>query len=237
MDTYWDMPNRASVLLRGKARVVSGWALEFWLKAAAACLLWVLAASGVQAQLTDEQVAKIPAGPQPVPFSHMIHVGQNGIECQYCHYAVQRSSSAGVPPLSVCVGCHQVVGTQLTEVRKVLGYWERQEPIPWVKVHDLPDFANFPHNKHVNARNEVFPQGVPCQACHGDVEKQHVVKKQSKDFGKMGWCLECHLGVPGALERKRAIAASIGGLKTKNWKHPGTERARAHLTDCLTCHQ
>ncbi len=210
------------------------WCLGYWYLG---CFVLLLAGSPAHAQLSDAEVAKIPAGRQPLPFSHLIHAGQSGIDCQYCHFGVTRSSVAAVPPVSVCVGCHQVVGTQLTEIQKLLGYWERQEPIPWVKIHDLPDFVKFPHDKHVNARNEIFPKGVPCKDCHGMVEKLVVVEKQVKNFGKMGWCLECHLRVPGAMERKRAIATSSEDLKTKEWQHPSTGIARAHLTDCLTCHQ
>jgi Cytochrome c7 and related cytochrome c len=44
---------------------------------------------------------------QPVPFSHLHHVGQLGIDCRYCHTAVETSSSAGFPSTKICMNCHQ----------------------------------------------------------------------------------------------------------------------------------
>ena len=120
---------------------------------------------------------------QPINFSHRIHAGDNQIACLYCHTQARRSASAGVPPVSKCAGCHQLVATERPQVRMVLEYWENQEPIPWVKVHDLPDFVYFPHKRHVQA-------GVECQTCHGPVETMDVVSRMAPT--KMGLCLACH---------------------------------------------
>lgn len=188
------------------------------------------------AQLTDADVEKIPAGPQPIRFSHKIHTTDNQIDCQYCHIYARRTNSSGVPPVAICVGCHKFVGAQLEEVKKVMGFWEKKEPIPWVKIHDVPDFVRYPHSKHINAKNETYPEGVPCQDCHGPIEKMDVVEKFDANFGKMGWCLTCHLKIPGTLERKRAIAASTNPKLLKNAGHPSGNYTRPNLTDCLTCH-
>ncbi len=186
--------------------------------------------------LTDEQVAKIPIGPQPIRFSHQIHAGQNAIPCEYCHIYARRSNVSGVPPVRICMGCHQLVGAQLQEVQKVQKYWTDQTPIPWVKIFDVPDFVRFPHFKHVNARNEVYPNGVTCQTCHGEIQTMPVVAKVNPAFGTMGWCLDCHLTIPGMLERKRAIPEREGSTFIKNAKTPAGH-LRPYLTDCLTCHK
>jgi hypothetical protein len=34
---------------------------------------------------------------QPVPFSHKHHVGDDGIDCRYCHNSVEKSRFAGMP--------------------------------------------------------------------------------------------------------------------------------------------
>lgn len=192
------------------------------------------------AQMTDADVAKIPAGSelvrQPIKFSHKIHATDNQIDCQYCHIYARRSFTSGVPPVAICAGCHRFVGTGLAEVKKVMEFWEKKEPIPWVKIHDVPDFVRYPHYKHVNAKNETFPDGVPCQQCHGPVETMDVVEVYDANFGQMGWCLKCHLTIPGTLERKRAIASSTNPRKTKNSDHPSGDYTRPLLTDCLTCH-
>ena len=203
----------------------------------AGLLLGLLFAAGTaSAQLTNEQVAQIPAGQQPIAFSHKIHAGDNAIPCQYCHIYARRSASSGVPPVEICAGCHKLVGTQLDEVQKVMKFWNDQQPIPWVKIHDVPDFVHYPHFKHINAKNETFPDGVACQTCHGPIETMDVVEKFDPNFGTMGWCLECHLTVPGMLERKRAISESEHSTLVMNAKGPDGH-FRPNLTDCLTCHK
>ncbi|MBF0236304.1 MAG: cytochrome c3 family protein [SAR324 cluster bacterium] len=216
---------------------------------------------------------------QPINFSHKLHATNDNIPCQYCHSYARRSYSSGVPPVSVCVGCHgtnemplvRADKAQYPEADKARGYWARQEPIPWVKIHDVPDFVRFPHKKHINAdanrfrddadtacdmqkddrslacRVGYFKKGddTRCVACHGDVKAMDVVQVVDADFGKMGWCLQCHLQVKGAKERKSALttlggwfnakeedierAAKIGLKNPKGYHNP-------NLTDCYTCH-
>ena len=96
---------------------------------------------------------------QPIAFSHKLHTVQNGIPCQYCHLYARRSFSSGVPPVSTCIGCHgpqenKLVKPDSSEVKKVREYWSKGVPIPWVKVHDIPDFVRFPHKKHINADSD-----------------------------------------------------------------------------------
>ena len=86
---------------------------------------------------------------QPIAFSHKLHTVQNGVPCQYCHLYARRSFSSGVPPVSTCIGCHgsneqKLVKPDSNEVKKLRDYWAKGEPIPWVKVHDIPDFVRFP---------------------------------------------------------------------------------------------
>lgn len=195
-----------------------------------------LSATASAQNMTEEELAKIPAGPQPIKFSHKVHAGVNQIPCQYCHIYARRSQVSGVPPVAICAGCHQFVATGLSEVKKVMDYWNKKEPIPWVKIHDVPDFVRFIHSSHVNAKNKTFPTGVTCQTCHGPVETLDVVKKVDPNFGKMGWCLSCHLTIPGALERKRAVPEHPGSSKLKAaFRLDG--RLRPNLTDCMTCHK
>ncbi len=46
---------------------------------------------------------------QPIKFSHKLHVGQNKIECQYCHSTVEKSRHANIPSANVCMNCHKAV--------------------------------------------------------------------------------------------------------------------------------
>jgi hypothetical protein len=120
---------------------------------------------------------------QPINFSHKIHAGDFEIPCMYCHTQARRSISAGVPSVNKCVGCHNEVATDRPQIRKVINYFENKEPIPWIKVHDLPDFVYFPHKRHVQA-------DVECQTCHGPVETMEKVTRMAPV--KMGECLACH---------------------------------------------
>ncbi len=120
---------------------------------------------------------------QPVNYSHVIHVKQNGIECQYCHSGVSKSSYATIPPLELCMGCHNMVKTDSEEVKKLANAWNNKEPIEWMPVHNLPEHANFNHQRHIKA-------GVGCQNCHGQVQNMEVVERVSSL--KMGFCVSCH---------------------------------------------
>lgn len=120
---------------------------------------------------------------QPINFSHKIHAGENKIPCMYCHIYADRSRVSGAPNVQRCMGCHKVIKTDSPEIQKLASYWDRKEPIPWVKVHHLPDYVYFPHKRHIKA-------GLECQLCHGNVQSMPVVTRVSSL--KMGWCLNCH---------------------------------------------
>jgi hypothetical protein len=120
---------------------------------------------------------------QPIEFSHRIHAGENDIPCLYCHVYADRTPSAGVPSVARCMGCHESIATDRPEIQKVQQYWDEQQPIPWIKVHDVPDFVHFTHKRHVRA-------GIECQQCHGPVETMDRIERQ--ESLRMPWCVECH---------------------------------------------
>lgn len=126
---------------------------------------------------------KSPAPLQPIAFSHKIHAGDYKIACEYCHSYARRSSVAGVPSVQLCIGCHKITALDKPEVRKLKGYWERKEPIPWTKIHDLPDFVIFTHKRHLL-------KGIACQTCHGPVETMDQMRQVASL--EMGWCVSCH---------------------------------------------
>ena len=139
---------------------------------------------------------------QPIKFSHVRHVQKNKMECQYCHWTVNKSPYAAIPEVETCVGCHKFIqgGSEgdapdasaavkkeaevsKAEVKKLLAYAERGEQIPWAKVHVMPDHVKFNHKRHVKA-------GVGCQECHGQIPAMPVVQRVTSM--KMGWCIDCH---------------------------------------------
>jgi hypothetical protein len=124
-----------------------------------------------------------PAPEQPLAFSHRIHAGQFNIDCQYCHVYARRGPVAGIPSVQRCAGCHFVIASDRPQVVRLMEYWERREPVPWMRIHRLPAHARFSHQSHVVA-------GVACATCHGDVAQMEGAAQVTPLM--MGWCLTCH---------------------------------------------
>jgi cytochrome c551/c552 len=137
---------------------------------------------------------------QPIAFSHKIHAGDNGIDCNYCHSSARSSKTSGIPSANVCMNCHANItsgtNTGTAEIQKIydaIGYdpdtrtyieGYEQQPIKWVRIHNLPDFAYFNHSQHVTVGK------LECQECHGPVQEMDVVKQEA--LMTMGWCINCH---------------------------------------------
>jgi len=120
---------------------------------------------------------------QPVPFSHKHHVQGLGIQCQYCHTSVEKSSYAGIPPTKTCMNCHAQIWTNADLLEPVRHSWATGQSITWTKIHDLPDFVYFSHEIHVN-------KGIGCSSCHGRVDEMPIMYQQNTL--QMEWCLNCH---------------------------------------------
>lgn len=140
---------------------------------------------------------------QPIEFPHDIHVEQNGINCMYCHTYARRSKVAGIPPTSKCMGCHMVIATDKPRIQQLTEYWEKREPPPWKKVHDVPDFVHFTHEKHID--RFVFDNDLPvervqevCAFCHGSVKEMTVAEKVKPLT--MGFCQRCHQANEGPFD-------------------------------------
>jgi cytochrome c551/c552 len=121
---------------------------------------------------------------QPIAFSHKLHAGMYEIDCNYCHTGVNKGKSATIPAANVCMNCHNVIKTESPEIKKIWKAVEKNRPIKWVRVHNLPDLAYFNHAQHVKVG------GIECQKCHGPVQEMEVVQQFSPLT--MGWCINCH---------------------------------------------
>ncbi len=130
---------------------------------------------------------------QPIPYSHKLHAGDLKIECRYCHTQAETGPAATVPPLSICMNCHNEVKTTGPDGRlkpgiaTLLEHWNSGQPVVWNKVSDLADFAYFDHSRHLSA-------GLTCQECHGPIETMDRVRREHGL--KMSWCLDCHKQAP-----------------------------------------
>ncbi len=149
------------------------------------------------------------------------HAGiPSGRICMNCHSVVtdsfdnlveerQRAAAAGEQPKR----------TISPELRKLYDYMgldkdlkpaSSPQPIPWVRVHHLPDFAFFDHSTHV-------AKGVACQTCHGPIQGMERVR-QEKSLS-MGWCISCHRQ----------------SIPTPTCVAPEGEPSHVS-TDCVSCH-
>jgi hypothetical protein len=120
---------------------------------------------------------------QPVPFEHSLHAGQLGIDCRYCHAAVEKSGTSSVPAAQTCMNCHSVIKTTSPLLEVVRESYKTGDPVPWIKIHQTPDYVYFNHSVHVN-------RGVSCVECHGKVNEMTTVYHAKPH--SMSWCLDCH---------------------------------------------
>src|SRR5271170_5244035 len=120
---------------------------------------------------------------QPVPFSHKHHVMGLGLQCQYCHTTVEKSSYAGIPPTKTCMNCHSQIWTNAQLLEPVRSSYRTGESLQWTRVNQLPDFVYFNHSIHIN-------KGVGCNTCHGPVDQMPLMYQQ--ESLQMEWCLSCH---------------------------------------------
>ena len=168
---------------------------------------------------------------QPVAYSHKLHAGDLGIDCRYCHTAVEISAKANVPPTETCMNCHTLIGTDRPTLEPVRESWATGKSIEWVRVHDLPDYAFFNHSAHITA-------GIGCESCHGNIASMEVVE-QKKPLS-MGWCLTCHRN-PAPFIRPASEITKM------NWTPPADQAEFAQKiirekninppTDCSGCHR
>ncbi len=168
---------------------------------------------------------------QPVPYSHALHAGELGLDCRYCHNTVETSARAALPPAATCMNCHQSVKTESEALAPVRESFASGMPIPWVRVHDLPDFVYFNHSAHLTA-------GVGCVSCHGRVDRMEVVRQEQGLT--MGWCLDCHRA-PETHLRPRATITDLDWEPTEDPAELGArlraERGVEPSTNCSTCHR
>ena len=135
---------------------------------------------------------------QPIQFDHRHHVGDEGIDCRYCHNSVEKASSAGIPPTQICMNCHAQVWNKSPLLDQVRAHYFSDTPIAWNRVHNLPDYVYFNHSIHVN-------KGVGCETCHGRMDQMPIAEKASPMT--MSWCLDCHRNPVPNLRPREAITS------------------------------
>jgi hypothetical protein len=171
---------------------------------------------------------------QPVQFSHKHHVGDDGIDCRYCHTGVENSATAGIPPTKTCMNCHSVLFNNVGYLEPVRESYRTDKSIDWVRVHRLADYVYFNHSIHVS-------KGVGCSSCHGQINQMPLVFQASSL--QMEWCIDCHRNPERVLRPHDQVF-------NMDWKAPSGQaeigkqlaaeykiRSTVELTNCSTCHR
>lgn len=215
---------RLSIVLVGLLAGVAGWLL-------------------LEVQRSPYMTGAFIARDQPVQFSHKHHVGDDGIDCRYCHTTVETAASAGIPPTKTCMNCHSQLFSNTQYLEIVRASWRDNQPLKWTRVHDLPDFAYFNHSIHVN-------KGVGCATCHGRVDDMPLMWNVASL--QMEWCLACHRNPAPNLRPKSEITNMTWPNNLDKEKYPngwnqateGPRLAKEYglqpvgvLTSCSTCHR
>jgi len=188
---------------------------------------------------------------QPIHFSHKIHAGDNGIDCKFCHSSARVSKTSGIPSLNVCMNCHKSIyevaeSTATEEYSKEFydgeiaklyaaagwsdedqAYTGEAQPVKWVRIHNLPDFAYFNHSQHVTVG------GLECQTCHGPVETMEIMSQYSPLT--MGWCIDCHRSTDVKVE-DNAYYTKIHEELSKKYGVEKLTVAQMGGLECGKCH-
>ena len=192
-------------------------------------MLWILCGTSlaepfvqggaIGSQTEDGFNALGPVVEQPFEFPHNIHAGQMKINCMYCHTYARRSNVSGIPRLDKCMGCHNLIEEvkNRPRIKKLFEYWEKKQAIPWKKVHDLPDFVRFNHERHIQRFyfQEQRPVREVCGYCHGDIASMTTARRVKAI--SMGWCISCH---------QKDHLESVNSTKTSHGP-----------SDCWQCHK
>jgi hypothetical protein len=198
-------------------------------------VLGSLVTAGTTYYATNSYINVGYAPVQPVPFSHALHNGQLGIDCRYCHVGVDKGPTSTVPTSQTCMNCHNQVKTDSPLLQVVRDSYASGDPVPWVKIHQAPDYVYFNHSVHVN-------RGVSCVECHGKVNEMDVVH-QSKPLS-MGFCLDCHRD-PASRIREPKDVFNLNSARLADQGEEGLKKAKGYIHDwnvqppqsCSGCHR
>ena len=171
---------------------------------------------------------------QPVQFSHKHHVGDDGIDCRYCHSAVETTATAGMPPTQTCMNCHSQIWADSPYLEPVRASFRENKPIEWERVHDLPEYVYFNHSIHV-------AKGVGCSTCHGPIDEMPAVYQENTL--QMEWCLSCHREPERYIRPKSEVFnmkwqdSDLSPAQRIDLKKQYNIRQTEMLTSCSTCHR
>ncbi|MER3375281.1 MAG: cytochrome c3 family protein [Allomuricauda sp.] len=114
--------------------------------------------------------------------------------CMNCHKSIYEYTGNPEGPSAEDIAAghtNEFYTAEIKKLYKAVGWDEENQqytgesqPVEWVRIHNLPDFAYFNHSQHVSVA------GIECQTCHGPIEEMEVVEQFAPLT--MGWCVNCH---------------------------------------------
>jgi len=171
---------------------------------------------------------------QPVQFSHKHHVGDDGIDCRYCHQTVETTATAGMPSTQTCMNCHSQIWADSPYLEPVRASFRENKPIEWERVHDMPEYTYFNHSIHI-------AKGVGCSSCHGQIDDMPSVYQN--ESLQMEWCIACHRDPAQHIRPKSEIYnmqwqdGDLDAGERSQLKLDYKIRSKELLTSCSTCHR
>lgn len=114
--------------------------------------------------------------------------------CMNCHKSIYEYKGTAEGPTADDLAngyTNEFYTKEIKKLYKAVGWDEENQkytgesqPVEWVRIHNLPDFAYFNHSQHVTVGK------IECQTCHGPVEEMEIMYQYSPLT--MGWCINCH---------------------------------------------
>lgn len=173
---------------------------------------------------------------QPVPFSHALHTGQLGLDCRYCHTGVDQGPHSTVPAAQTCMNCHSIIKKDSPLLAPVRASFDSGDPVPWVKIHQAPDFVYFNHSVHV-------ARGVSCVECHNNItttaEGETMAQRQPLS---MSFCLDCHRAPASRIRNPKDVFDLNSQTLAAQGKADEAAKLIAHMKvnppqSCSGCHR
>lgn len=182
--------------------------------------------------------ALLPGGERPLAFSHELHVGEQGLDCESCHEDAWYDDKAGWPYQDTCLVCHDSIDEDKDPSRSIeLAFTPDDDGRLTFKAHSsLSGEVIFSHLAHVEAE-------VGCAECHQGIEESGRV--DTSLAVDMGACMDCH-----ARRAQPAECATCHSQIDQDWQPPSHllrwEQAHGHASracrgraamECSLCHQ
>ena len=168
-----------------------------------------------------------------VPFSHKHHVGDDGIDCRYCHTSVETSAFAGIPPTETCMSCHSQIWTNAEMLEPVRASFRTGKSLEWVARPRSAGLRVLQPQHSREQGHRLFHLPRPGRQDAADVEGQHACTCSGASSAT---------AIPSATSGpKSEVFNPTYETPAPNQDEIGPKLVAEYkiqsLTDCVTCHR